>query len=395
MACGAPNPALGTAQRYAEWFDCNARTIGQDGFLGLANYITGTSILPGLLTIFVAMIGYRLLLGGKLDLSDGVGWAAKVGIVLALLAGWSAFQAVFYQLVVAGPGELSSRILAASGIPTDETVIRAQRVYDALRLGLAGSYVDEETGRSIASYPSLPVTAVIFLLATVGAVGGAKLLAGFLLAVAPVPIALLLFGPGMGLFVGWLRALATTIFTIVGLSISSLLCLLALESEVSRMQTLTLGRPGLMDDQAPLAVAALFLLLAIAIIFISSKVAAGLAERLWESDAFLCLELQTTGEREQQFSSTSQPNSSAVMRQEESTAPWTGEGRTLRLASAFERTDKIAQNVPAFAFGGSAQDGLGDDSSARTATRKRGRGSAGHRALGRRHRSALKRDRTK
>lgn len=393
MACGAPNPTLGTAQRYAEWFDCNARTIGQEGYLGLASYVTSSGILAGILTIFVALIGYRLLLGGKLDLSDGVSWAAKVGIVLALLAGWSAFQAIFYQLAIAGPGELSSRVLVASGIPGDDTAMRTQRVYDALRLGLNGTYFNEETGDPLGAQPSLPGTAILFLLATVGAIGGAKLLAGFLLAIAPVPIGLMLFGPGMGLFVGWVRALATAIIAIVGLSISSHLCVLALESEISRMQTYTVGRPGMMDQQAPLAIAGLFFLIAVAIPFLSAKMSGGLAERLWKSEAFGWKEAPSTADRELKPASAGGSPNEVRTRYGAPLLSSTDEGRTSRLASAFERTDRIGHNRTS--VGARDEMGLGwaGGSLAERSVPRSGRGSASRRALGRRHRSALRRDR--
>ena len=391
MACGAPDPSLGAAQRYAQWFDCNARSLGEDGFLGLAGFVVDSGILAGLLTILIALIGYRLLLGGKLRLGEGVGWAVKIGIVLALLGGWTAFQTLFYQLAVAGPEDIARRTLLASGIPLDETAIRFQRVYDALRLGLEGSFATAEGGEAVRAQPALPITATTFLTVAIGAVGIAKLLSGFFLAIAPLPIALMLFGPGLGLFVGWLRVLTATVVATAGLVVNSFLCLLALESEVSRMQSLGVTTPGLMDEQAPAAVVAIFFLLAVAIIVFSAMMTRGLAERIWRSDIFdrdtQSVFVGSTSER----SRSTTVEKTSLMAASTTAIERSTSVRSAQLASAFDRTDRIAAaSAPSVASARQATSAnAGYASSSRSAS---GSAASARRALGRRHRSSARRD---
>ncbi len=85
MAC----PSVTTGNRFLSetiaHIDCQAQAIGAYGYGALANPGSGVSIaLTGLLTIFIAIFGYRLMLGEEMRARGLVGDMLKVGIVLTL-----------------------------------------------------------------------------------------------------------------------------------------------------------------------------------------------------------------------------------------------------------------------------------------------------------------------
>ena len=121
--CEAPDPSLGVALRLSNYLDCLARVLGENGFQALAGGSLGASILSGLVTIFVALIGYRLIFGDTPGLRDGVGWTVRVGVVLALVTSWPAFQTLIYRVAVDGPQELAAIMLPASGLAADGLVL--------------------------------------------------------------------------------------------------------------------------------------------------------------------------------------------------------------------------------------------------------------------------------
>ncbi|WP_417320772.1 type IV secretion system protein [Erythrobacter aureus] len=389
MSCGAPLSSLGTIQRYSVWFDCQAETIGRDGFLGLAGYSLGSGILTALLTIFVALIGYRLILNREIDLSHGVGWAVRVGIVLALLTGWTAFQTLFYDVTIAWPSELASRIGESSGMLEDPASARAQRAYDSLRVGLDGYQATGDEGSNYYAQKPLPTTATLFFVSAVGLEGAVRLTAAFLLAIAPFPIMALLAGPGTGLFVGWIRALLTTVFATTGLALASSLSLLAVEAEISRMQALGLANWRAMDEQAPLAIVVTFLLVGTLILIVSSKLASGITVYVWQLPAAA----GSSG------ASAKRPGEhvSPAVANDNSAGQRSGAGgrsaRPVAVSEAFERTIRRENE----AFGGGRPIGpftasAGGSGHETDRTMRASSFSRSRTPLGRRHRSTLKRD---
>src|SRR5437763_539074 len=95
--CAAPDASEGVALRLSEYVSCEGRALGENGFQALAGGPLGTSLLSGLVTIFIALIGYRLILGHTPDMRDGIGWTVRLGIVLALVTSWPAFQTLIYR----------------------------------------------------------------------------------------------------------------------------------------------------------------------------------------------------------------------------------------------------------------------------------------------------------
>lgn len=215
MACPVPTPGgnfLGDTLRF---LDCEALTIGASGYQALAS--PGSilwTLLTGLLTIFVALFGYRMILGEVPSVREGVLAFVKIGIVLTLATSWPAYRTLVFDVAVRAPAELSANIGRASGLPGSEGgMVSRLEATDAAMVTLA----IEGTGLRSANLNTMPPlfagfepfalggARMLFLLGVLGAFGAVRLVAGLLLAIAPVFIAFLLFDATRGLFAGWLR----------------------------------------------------------------------------------------------------------------------------------------------------------------------------------------------
>jgi len=277
IACAAPDGELGVAIRLSTWLDCQARALGENGFQAFTGGPVATGLLSGLVTIFVALIGYRMLLGTTPTFRDGVGWAVRLGVVLALVTGWPAFQTLVYRVAVDAPGELAAVVMPAAGLPNEALDGRIQLAYDTIRLGSTRT-VSERIDRStpvaeplqapstaaplLAIRPGVtaqPQIASVFVLATTGVIAAARLAAGFLLAVAPLAILAMLFDATLGLFNGWVRALAGAALAQLAAVAVSAVGLIAVESELAHLQAAEIGgAPAASVDPQALLVIVLF-----------------------------------------------------------------------------------------------------------------------------------------
>ena len=254
--------------------NCQARALGENGFQALAGGAMGTAILSALVTVFVALIGYRLLLGHVPDARDGVGWAVRLGIVLALVTSWPAFQALVYRVAVDAPPDIAAVLLPASGLAGESLDERVQQAYDTMRLGL-GEQPPPRRPRQ-AGQPAnaaqqappilepLPKTASLLVISTAGLVGALRIAIGFLLAVAPLAIMSLLFRGTNGLFIGWVRALAGAALGLVGATVVTAIHLVAVESELAHLAAIGGGEASVtVDPQALTTVVSFFALVAV------------------------------------------------------------------------------------------------------------------------------------
>ena len=274
VACALPDPSVGVALRLSGYLDCQARTLGENGFQALAGGPVATGLLLSLVTIFVALIGYRLILGQTPALHDGVGWTVRLGLVLALVTSWPAFQTLVYNVAVGGPGELAALLLPASGLPSESLDARVQSAYDTMRLNVAGTNQtmlndSEQTGlgSSVSRAPktgdfgyTLPAQTVwTFVITTIGVTSAFQVAVGFLLAVAPIAILALLFDATLGIFSGWVRALAGAALGGLAATIVTALDLVAVESELASLHASALGGVGeMIDTQALTTIVLLF-----------------------------------------------------------------------------------------------------------------------------------------
>lgn len=210
--------------------DCQAQTLGAQGYQAMATPGSSLSLLlGGMLTIFVALVGYRMILGETPTARDGVVAFVKIGIVFALAMSWAAYRTLAYDVVLHGPASLVADIGTPAGLPgaSGGMVGRLGQVDRAIQeLGRLGpgsammasrqqsdnsqaAYVSEEVSDppSIFSPYGLGTARVIYLTSTIAAYASVRLVAGLLLALGPLFIAFLLFDGTRSLFEGWVRGL--------------------------------------------------------------------------------------------------------------------------------------------------------------------------------------------
>jgi len=233
-ACPAPNPDAPLVRSLLGTVDCNVQDLVQTGYATLFQP-SGVFVaaITAALTVYVALFGYRLMLGrAQLNVGDLALTAVKLGAVLALATQWGAYQAIVYRTLFFAPQQLADIMM--HGLRAQSSGL-ADNVFD----GLQRAFIDltsfspaqppggplpvlPPTGAngaptsggvlstllSKAGFDSLLmlISAVILLLSSLGVLLACKVVLGLLLAVGPIFIALLLFDSTRGLFEGWLRA---------------------------------------------------------------------------------------------------------------------------------------------------------------------------------------------
>jgi type IV secretion system protein VirB6 len=203
--------------------DCQTRAYAQGGYLALTS---GSAVfqtaLTALLTIYVALVGYRMLFAqGGARLSDAPGIALKVGVILALVTSWSTFQTVVFDLADRAPVEIAAIATAPmpAGSLAAHPVDGLQSAYDELSATgaafgkLAGGAAKAYSSPQAAAAEAIALAGAVLFLSSAGVISAATLAIGVLTAVGPVFIALALIPATRGLFVGWVRALAASALT--------------------------------------------------------------------------------------------------------------------------------------------------------------------------------------
>jgi type IV secretion system protein VirB6 len=223
-ACPAPSPDDPLVRSLLGTVDCNVQDLVQTGYATLFQpsgvFVT---TVTALLTIYVALFGYRLMLGrAQLNVGDLALTAVKLGVVLALATQWGAYQALVYRTLFFAPEQLADIMLhglRAHGSALDGNVFDGlQRAFtDLTSFSPAqppGAPTTPTSGGVLSTLLSkagfdsmlMLISAVILLLSSLGVLLACKVVLGLLLAVGPIFIALLLFDSTRGLFEGWLRA---------------------------------------------------------------------------------------------------------------------------------------------------------------------------------------------
>ena len=254
IAACAPFDPLG---RYVgstqAWVDCRTMGLGEEAFRALGPGPPFGAALPGLLTIYVALIGYRLLLGGELTVRDGMSAALKIGVVLALATQWPAWRVLVYDVATKTPEAVAASFLSVSGLNGGGSEMLAARV-DGANAAL-GQLVNESASllaSPTGAAPARPTQTVLSEAAAVSAnaamgalvvsalagLVGVRIVIGFLLAIGPLLIACLLFEGSRGLFMGWLRALVGTLIAAIAVPAVLALQLAIIEPQVLALQGL-------------------------------------------------------------------------------------------------------------------------------------------------------------
>ncbi|WP_174241438.1 type IV secretion system protein, partial [Caulobacter sp. S45] len=224
--CPTPAPDDPLVQGLMSATDCHVQALVRTGYSALfAPEGVYAGVLTALMIAYVALIGYRLLLGrGQLAIGEMAMTAVKLGAVLALATQWGTYQTVVYRAAFEGPQQIGALILhdlTAHGVLEGGDVFDGlQRAYDdltafspaappgatptsataaptPLAAPVAGAPpVGTQNGGGFlgkAGFDSilLLVSAIALLLSTLGVLLAAKLVLGLLLALGPVFIAML------------------------------------------------------------------------------------------------------------------------------------------------------------------------------------------------------------
>ncbi|HEY2009318.1 MAG TPA: type IV secretion system protein [Rhizomicrobium sp.] len=257
---------LGVVRDVLTTVDCNTRSFARLGYesLAAANSPFQTALTVAL-TIYVAVIGYRLLFGEGARLTDGPVIALKIGAVLALVTSWSLFQTLVFDLAERAPVEIAALISApmrGHALAADP-VAGLQASYDQLRETANAfahppkSVSDHAQADYATASQALSMAADGLFIASAGLIAVVMIAIGLLTATGPLFIATFLFFETRGLFVGWVRALAAAAF---GLLSGWSLTVLMLHAVDPWMEALSdIGANGLSDARTGVTAAIIVL----------------------------------------------------------------------------------------------------------------------------------------
>jgi type IV secretion system protein VirB6 len=206
------------------FLDCQAQVIGAEGYGALATPgSTASILLTGMITLLIAFLGYRMLLGHTPTIREGVLTFVKIGLVLVLATNWPAYQILVYDIILRSPAEFAATIGGAANLPGSGggLVQRVDGIDQALAIlaieGVGPAPLGADGLPVMPTVPPAPFIGfdnfalgfarVIFLVSTIASFAVVRIVAGLLLALAPLFAAFLLFDGTRGLFAGWLKAL--------------------------------------------------------------------------------------------------------------------------------------------------------------------------------------------
>jgi type IV secretion system protein VirB6 len=204
--------------------DCQTRGFAEAGYSALTQSSSGFQLaLTALLTIYVALIGYRMLFAsGGARLADAPRIALRIGAILALVTSWATFQTLVFDVAARAPIQIAAIVAApmqggASALAADP-IGGLQTAYDQLTQAaatfgkLAGPNVKSYASPAAAAAEALSAASGVLFMASAGVIAAATLAIGVLTAVGPLFIAMFLIPATRGLFTGWVRALAAAAF---------------------------------------------------------------------------------------------------------------------------------------------------------------------------------------
>jgi type IV secretion system protein VirB6 len=233
--CTAINPAAGSAETMVNTVDCYMQSNVQAGYAQLLGAGSPFSYaLTIALTLYVAIVGYRLIFGrSSLSISEMVPRMLLIGVVLALTSNWATYQVLVYDVLTDGPQEIASAINPgtgkAAGLNARVDVLSGRMVdladawteFDA-RPKAAASTDPKATPEALPATAAgvtafvapkdslgpnmLLLSALLLVLASAGVLVVAKIMLGLLLVLGPIFAVLGLFASTRGLTLGWARA---------------------------------------------------------------------------------------------------------------------------------------------------------------------------------------------
>jgi type IV secretion system protein VirB6 len=290
--CQAPPPTAGFLEGLLSYVDCQAQSIGANGYEALAAPGSSLSLLiTAFLTLFVGFLGFRMLFGQTPSLRDGVLSLVKIGIVLALATSWAAYRTLVYDVALRGPAEVTAAIGQPAGLPGAgaglvERLGYADRNFVQLAILGPGDIAGSPPVSSLNGQPQPPASAfdgfamggarILYLTGAIAGLAATRLAAGLLLALGPFFIAFLLFEGTRGLFVGWIRALGAMALASLGVAIALGVELMLIEMKLAEL--ITIRNAGLPIPGAAIELfvtALVFALVMLAMVYAAAKVALG------------------------------------------------------------------------------------------------------------------------
>jgi type IV secretion system protein VirB6 len=230
--CIAVPQGAGFLSSMTSYIDCQAQTLGSGAWSALAAPgSTLTVVLTGFLTIFIALVGYNLLLGRIITVRDGTIAFVKIGAVFALATSWPVYRTLVYDLVTDGPSQLVAEIGPRAGVVgSDGTLLQRLDLADQALAQLAILGPGNPPPGTYAQLPPPPFggfdafalggSRILFLLTAIGGLAVVRIVTGLMLALGPFFIAFLLFESTRSLFEGWVRVLAGAALAAIGVSIA-------------------------------------------------------------------------------------------------------------------------------------------------------------------------------
>jgi len=294
--CSASAEPIGFIGWISTSIDCQADRFGSGAFAALATPGSSLSLaLTGVLTIFVALIGYNMLSGRGLDIRSGLVAMVKIGAVLALATSWPVYRTLVYDVATQAPGQIVAEIGGSSSLPgSDGTLIQ--------RLDLADMALQQlivlgpgEPRVEPAAFSSAPATAtfnaqalggarILFLLSALAGIATVRIVAALMLALGPYFIAFLLFENMRGLLEGWIRVIAGATIGAIGVAVALAFELSVIEPWLSTVLARRHGGEAL--PAAPielLVITALFALVVAATLLASARLAAAFRLASWRA----------------------------------------------------------------------------------------------------------------
>jgi type IV secretion system protein VirB6 len=238
--CAAIDATAGSAETMVNTVDCYMQSTVQTGY---ANLLGPGSVfgyaLTVALTVYVAIVGYRLIFGrSTLSMGEMAPRMLLIGAVLALTSNWATYQMLVYDVLTDGPQEIVSAINPSSsqGSSVNQRVdmlsgrmvdlADAWTEFDAQPQNAApdAAVMAEQKGEADILPPTvtgitaiiapkdslgpnmLMLSALLLVLASAGVLVVAKIILGLLLLLGPVFAVLGLFAGTRGLTLGWARA---------------------------------------------------------------------------------------------------------------------------------------------------------------------------------------------
>jgi type IV secretion system protein VirB6 len=257
---------LGLVRDVLTAVDCNTRGFARLGYESLtASGSPFQTALTALLTVYVAVIGYRLLFGNGARLSDGPGIALKIGAVLALVSSWSLFQTLVFDVAERAPMEIAALISAPMRGPAlaADPIGGLQAAYDQLSDTSTAfahppkSVPDSAQAGYATASQALSLSANALFVASAGLIAVITIAIGLLTATGPLFIALFLFFETRGFFVGWVRALAACAFGLISAWSLTVLMLHAVQPWMDALSDV--GANGLADAHTGITAAIIVL----------------------------------------------------------------------------------------------------------------------------------------